>query len=1529
MARKRLNKNVVVGLTLFGFFCAIVVSVLMLRQLQKSDPEHFVSLAQRYIEQEQWQQGAVFYLKAWEVSQDPQYLVTYGDMLLNAGEVGAALSAWEETLIRRPTFLPAHRRRVELRLELARLYGQSRDWRALLEAAQAMSGPEIERNPGDEALAQYATGMALAGLGASVEGGTERGMAAIRESVRLAPDEVDYALDLATLLVAQSDVAGGESIYRELMERYEGPGTKGSKVRLGYARHLARTRAPQHESEAEAAARFLEADALYRQSITLAGEDAETLYDAKLAYAMYLSARWARARAAQLSDAGEHFSKAEQMLQDCLALDALRFDAAVQLASLYRAAEKQDEVIEISRQRLAQGFSRKGVAAARNKLSLFRLLMLASDACLSKIVELDRTNGAADRSAREEWLTLARQLVDDAAGEFPGHPRMLSQSGRVKLAAGRDRDALEDLRRADELYTGSGVIDWENKTILARLHLRLNEPGAAKAVLEAAREQAAGRASAGFWLLYAHVLFQNDELTNPELSRALAQVAALDPDNEDAKRLQAAVFERQGKTQQALALTTSPTSTALLTAREQAIDGNADAAVETLRHALESDPAEPRLIGGAVQLLLSLQRMDEARQIVTAALALRPDEVTLKALEVATRAALTENERLAALRGLIEAEPDGFQRALSLTDFYIRAEDLHHALASVNQAEAHLLARDTPAALSATQAHHRMLLRTKLQLGAQLEDQAAMKEARDSAVKHNVDGAGGQAIVGQYHLYRQEVEQAILALRTAVTEQPTHTRALTSLGQCYQLQGRPEEARSWYERALAVNPNEPLAHRGLALLARVAGDAESYEKHLAVCAQLIPFDPWVRGEVVAKQERRDPRGAIARRQAQLKENPGDVENLQRLAALCEAANELSLADEYYTQLLTLAPDDRNRVVEASKYYRRTRRPARSLEVVTQYAKSRPSAAERADAQILVAAHHLAMEDLAAVEQTLLGAADIAETFEVCYSLGEFYLRSVQRADDALGWYDKAMALAREAQSPRLITVMAARVACALSRSVDDLSIARRLVAEFRAAFPEDPRGHLWESELYSREGRLDDAVASLSRFLEQRPAEPYALLQRAQLQAAQGRLPAAIADLEALKRAHPLALELEPRLLLARWQEQSGRRDLALRELEWLAAEAPNSPRAIEALVAAYVRQQRFTDADRMVTAQINRAANEPDARWFGLRGSVSLNQEEFDKALRDFRRAAEVSGYAADRVADVLDVYWIAERFAEGLEYCTAQANAERESPRVRSCCAKFLARSGRDAEAVAAFRDAMTLAMSQTPAMVRAVTANLVAAWPDSATALALFEVNPPGGSAARANDRILVRLYRLANQIEQAQERMERLISSATSDGERAELLLEQGELHQVHGDWVAARQAYEDVLRYAPQHWMALNNLAYILSDHLGAPQQALPYARAAVRLVDSADTLDTLGWIYVKLGNFASAIAELSRSVRLNPDAPLTFYHLAEAYRRNRQFGPAGDVLSNGLEVARLRGDDATLALLLASKERIDRNDDKP
>jgi tetratricopeptide (TPR) repeat protein len=108
---------------------------------------------------------------------------------------------------------------------------------------------------------------------------------------------------------------------------------------------------------------------------------------------------------------------------------------------------------------------------------------------------------------------------------------------------------------------------------------------------------------------------------------------------------------------------------------------------------------------------------------------------------------------------------------------------------------------------------------------------------------------------------------------------------------------------------------------------------------------------------------------------------------------------------------------------------------------------------------------------------------------------------------------------------------------------------------------------------------------------------------------------------------------------------------------------------------------------------------------------------------------------------------------------------------------------------------------------------------------------------------------------------------------------------------------------------------------LLSDKRGENQAALPYAKRAVALKDNAFTLDTLGWIYVGLGQFPLAVAELSRAIRLDPDYALPYYHLGEAYRRNAQFDEASDILKNGRVVADNAKDAAMVGLIESALEK--------
>jgi len=183
--------------------------------------------------------------------------------------------------------------------------------------------------------------------------------------------------------------------------------------------------------------------------------------------------------------------------------------------------------------------------------------------------------------------------------------------------------------------------------------------------------------------------------------------------------------------------------------------------------------------------------------------------------------------------------------------------------------------------------------------------------------------------------------------------------------------------------------------------------------------------------------------------------------------------------------------------------------------------------------------------------------------------------------------------------------------------------------------------------------------------------------------------------------------------------------------------------------------------------------------------------------------------------------------------------------------------------------------------------------------------------------------------SKQTQAAVTHIDKLIQSAESDRERAALLHEKGDIHQVAGQMDRALGAYEEALKYDAENWVTLNNVAYLLSDKRGENKLALPYAKKAAAMADNPYTLDTLGWIYAGLGDYGLAVAELSRAIRLNPDYALSYYHLGETYRRGGRFDEATDILSSGRHVAESGGDSEVVASIDASLDKTRRRQNAP
>jgi tetratricopeptide (TPR) repeat protein len=375
--------------------------------------------------------------------------------------------------------------------------------------------------------------------------------------------------------------------------------------------------------------------------------------------------------------------------------------------------------------------------------------------------------------------------------------------------------------------------------------------------------------------------------------------------------------------------------------------------------------------------------------------------------------------------------------------------------------------------------------------------------------------------------------------------------------------------------------------------------------------------------------------------------------------------------------------------------------------------------------------------------------------------------------------------------------------------------------------------------------------------------------------------------------------------------------------LEQLAEEAPTSQRVIEELATAYVSLDRFDQADRVVTAQINRAGDQPAGQWYFLRGNISLKLGDQARALKDFEQGARSDRYAPGSVAKVLQLFAKLNQYERGIEYFRGIQASVSASPIVLAPYARLLAGAGQSEQAVQQFRQAMALAIEKDPGLTRVVGDDVQAAYPGE-SGIALFASAPTDASLARANDRLLVRLYAVNDRFEEAVLLLDKLTDSASSDVERAGLLHEKGTVLQLATRPDDAIVAYERALEYDRRNWVTLNNLAFVLSDEKHEHQRALGYAQRAVSIADNVYTLDTLGWVYVGLKQYAPAIAELSRAIRLDPDYGWAYYHLGEAHRRNGQFGEAAEVLRSGRDVVKANNDDELLRQIDESAEKVSR-----
>jgi superkiller protein 3 len=120
----------------------------------------------------------------------------------------------------------------------------------------------------------------------------------------------------------------------------------------------------------------------------------------------------------------------------------------------------------------------------------------------------------------------------------------------------------------------------------------------------------------------------------------------------------------------------------------------------------------------------------------------------------------------------------------------------------------------------------------------------------------------------------------------------------------------------------------------------------------------------------------------------------------------------------------------------------------------------------------------------------------------------------------------------------------------------------------------------------------------------------------------------------------------------------------------------------------------------------------------------------------------------------------------------------------------------------------------------------------------------------------------------------------------------------------GDIPAAIGIYRRVIEEAPEHWQAMNNLAYLLAKQGGQDaKEAVKLASQAAALAsEQAVVTDTLGWSQLQSGDAAAALKTLLRAVQQEPRNANFHYHLALAQQALGDQAAARKSLGQALEL---------------------------
>ncbi len=418
------------------------------------------------------------------------------------------------------------------------------------------------------------------------------------------------------------------------------------------------------------------------------------------------------------------------------------------------------------------------------------------------------------------------------------------------------------------------------------------------------------------------------------------------------------------------------------------------------------------------------------------------------------------------------------------------------------------------------------------------------------------------------------------------------------------------------------------------------------------------------------------------------------------------------------------------------------------------------------------------------------------------------------------------------------------------------------VKHYRLALDLDPDNEMLQMRLAMALGRLDrnaEAISLLEEMVIRQPDAKLAHLSLARFYLEEGRLEKAKSTYQTLLKQHP-----DQQQALLEYGDLLEEEELFAEAFTLYREGIKQNPRAAavrQQLALLYLRQNRKQEALEQLV--VVRQLVPGNLQVLGRVGLLHLEMEDWPRAEVDFRQLLQ-HGENAGRNRYYLGLALLGQnKYTEAIEI---MAPIDESSPVFTEAVmqlAYLYRQAGQFDQAISALKKVLKLDHQR----------------PEIYYYLASFLGD--------------------SDDLEQAAEVVDEGLANFPDN---IELLYQSAVIYEQQGERQKALGRMEQVLAIDADYPDALNFIAYHHAEEGTELELALSRVQKALKFKKSGYIIDTLGWIYFKMGRYHESRKQLEEASSLMPDDPVILEHLGDLYRALTLWEKAAEAYRKSLEL---------------------------